>query len=330
MNNIILTGIKPTGKLHIGNYFGAIKPGIELVDKLGGQALFFIADYHALNTIKDKNLFKEYTYDVAATWLACGLDKKDIIFYRQSDIPEIFELNWMLSNITPKGLMNRAHAYKASVDENLKNNEDADVGINMGLYNYPILMAADILTMQTKLVPVGEDQKQHVEIAREIARIFNNTYENCLTLPEVEIKKGVGTIPGLDGRKMSKSYNNTIILFSDENTLKKQINKIVTDSSDPDAPKSIDCYLFRIFELFANKDQVEEMKKQFKKGISWGEVKKKVFEMANNYLKPMREKYNFYLSNKDKIDEILKQGAERARKIAQETLIKVRKCIGKD
>lgn len=330
MNNIILTGIKPTGKLHIGNYFGAIKPGIELVDKLGGQALFFIADYHALNTIKNKTLFKEYSYDAAATWLACGLDKKDIIFYRQSDIPEIFELNWILSNSTPKGLMNRAHAYKAAIDENIKNGEDTDAGINMGLYNYPILMAADILTMQTKLVPVGEDQKQHVEIAREIARIFNNTYENCLVIPEVKIKQGVGTIPGLDGRKMSKSYNNTIALFSDENTLKKQINRIVTDSSDPNAPKSTDCYLFRIFELFANKEQIEEMKTQFKKGISWGEVKKKVFEIANSYLKPMREKYNYYLSNKEKIDEILQQGAERARKIAKETLIKVRKCIGKN
>ncbi|MDD4110304.1 MAG: tryptophan--tRNA ligase [Clostridia bacterium] len=329
MNNIILTGIKPTGKLHFGNYFGAIKPGIELVDKLGGQAFFFIADYHALNTIKDKNLFKEYTYDAAATWLACGLDQKDVIFYRQSDVPEIFELNWILSNITPKGLMNRAHAYKSSVDENIKNNDEPDSGINMGLYNYPILMAADILTMQTKFVPVGEDQKQHVEIARELARIFNNSFEECLTLPEVVIKEGVGTIPGLDGRKMSKSYNNTIVLFADENTLKKQISRIITDSSEPDAPKSTDCFLFKIFELFANKNQIEDMKKRFAKGISWGEVKKEVFEVANTYLKPMREKYNYYLTHREKVDQILQQGAEKAQKIAKQTLNKVRKSIGK-
>lgn len=329
MKNIILTGIKPTGKLHIGNYFGAIKPGIELVERLGGQALFFIADYHALNFLKDKNLFSEYSYDIAATWLACGLDEKDVVFYRQSDVPEIFELNWILSNVTPKGLMNRAHAYKGSVDENIKNNDEPDVGINMGLYNYPILMAADILAMQTNLVPIGEDQKQHVEIAREIARIFNNIYGENFVLPNEIIEEGVGLIPGLDGRKMSKSYNNTIILFSDENSLKKQINRIVTDSSSPTDPKSTDCYLFRIYELFASKKQAEEMKDKFAKGISWGEVKKEVFEVANAYLSPMRKKYNYYLSHPEKIEEFLDKGAKKAREIAGQTLKKVRENIGK-
>lgn len=329
MENTILTGIKPTGKLHIGNYFGAIKPGIELVDDLKGKALFFIADYHALNFLKDKDLFNEYTYDAAATWLACGLDQKNVIFYRQSDVPEIFELNWILSNVTPKGLMNRAHAYKAMVDENIKNNEDPDSKVNMGLYNYPILMAADILAMQTNLVPIGEDQKQHVEIAREIGRIFNNTYGECFTLPNEIIKEGVGLIPGLDGRKMSKSYKNTITLFSDENALKKQINKIVTDSTLPGEPKSTNCYIFRIYELFASKKQIQEMKKKFEKGISWGEVKKELFEVANQYLAPMREKYNYYLSHKEKIEEILEDGAQKARKIACETLKKIRINIGK-
>jgi tryptophanyl-tRNA synthetase len=329
MEKVILTGIKPTGKLHIGNYFGAIKPGIDLVDSLNGQALFFIADYHALNFLKDKDLFNEYTYDAAATWLACGLDERNVIFYRQSDVPEIFELNWILSNVTPKGLMNRAHAYKAMVDENLKNNEDPDSKVNMGLYNYPILMAADILVMQTNLVPIGEDQKQHVEIAREIGRIFNNTYGESFTLPNEIIKEGVGLIPGLDGRKMSKSYNNTITLFSDENSLRKQINKIITDSSQPNEPKSTDCYIFRLYQLFANKKQVEEMKKKFAQGISWGEVKKELFEVANAYLSPMREKYNYYLTHREKIEEILTEGAQKVRKIAGETLKNIRKNIGK-
>ncbi|MDD4110965.1 MAG: tryptophan--tRNA ligase [Clostridia bacterium] len=329
MKKIILTGIKPTGTMHLGNYFGAIKPALELIDKLEGQALFFVADYHALNTVKNKETFRENFYDLAATWLACGLDKKNVIFYRQSDIPEIFELNWILSNVTPKGLMNRAHAYKATVDENLKNGEEQDSGINMGLYNYPILMAADILAMQTDIVPVGEDQKQHVEIAREIARIFDNTYGECLTLPNLFIKEGVGTIPGIDGRKMSKSYNNVIPLFSDENTLKKCINKIVTDSSLQTDPKPVDCYLFKIYELFASQKQIDFMKKRFAQGISWGEVKKEVFEVANDYLKEMREKYNYYLNNRKKIDEILVEGSEKARKIAGETLKIVRERIGK-
>lgn len=330
MKKRILTGIKPTGKLHIGNYFGAIKPALELLDKLEGEALFFIADYHALNTLKNPDLFKEYSYDIAATWLACGLDERKIVFYRQSDIPEIFELNWILSNVTPKGLINRAHGYKASVEENLKNKMEQDYGINMGLYNYPILMAADILTMQTDLVPVGEDQKQHIEITRELARVFNNTYGNCLTIPTEIIKKEIGSIPGLDGRKMSKSYNNVITLFSDEKKLKKQINKIVTDSSAPDEPKSTDCLVFKVYQLFANDKQVHEMKTKFEKGISWREVKQLTFEIANEHLKPMREKYNYYLKNPNKIDEVLKQGAEKARKIAQKTLEDVRIKIGKN
>ena len=206
MNETILTGIKPTGKLHIGNYFGAIKPALELAKERQGSTMFFIADYHALNFLKDREKFKEYTYDVAATWLACGLDDENLVFYRQSDVPEIFELNWILSNITPKGLMNRAHAYKAIVENNLSEGKESDDGVNMGLYNYPILMTADILAMNSTYVPVGDDQKQHVEIAREIARIFNNTYGETFILPKEIISKNVGTIPGLDGRKMSKSY----------------------------------------------------------------------------------------------------------------------------
>lgn len=329
MNKRILTGIKPTGKLHIGNYFGAIKPGLELVDNMNAEALLFIADYHALNFIRDAKKFADYTYDIAATWLACGLDERDVVFYRQSDVPEIFELNWILSNITPKGLMNRAHGYKASVEENLNKSLEQDAGINMGLYNYPILMAADILAMKSEFVPVGEDQKQHIEIAREIARVFNHVYGECFILPNEIIKDGLGTIPGFDGRKMSKSYNNTITLFSDEKTLKKQINKIVTDSSSPDSPKSTDCFIFKIYQLFANKEQVEEMKNKFAKGISWGEVKKITFEIANKYIAPMREKYFYYLNNRNEIEKILENGAKKARRIAQQTLKDVRIRIGK-
>ncbi len=327
--NIILTGIKPTGKLHIGNYFGAIKPSLEMAKKTQAESLFFIADYHSLNTIKDAKLFKEYVYDVAATWLACGLDRNDIAFYRQSDIPEIFELNWILSNVTPKGLMNRAHAYKSCVDKNILNNADPDAGINMGLYNYPILMAADILAMGSKYVPVGEDQKQHVEIARDIACNFNKTFGETFALPEVKIQKNVGAIPGFDGRKMSKSYNNTISLFSTEKELQKSINRIVTDSSLPTEPKSTDCYIFQIYSLFANAKQIENMKKCFAEGISWGEVKKETFELANAYLSPMREKYNHYIEHSEEIEKILESGAKRARKLAKQTIENVRTKIGK-
>lgn len=329
MKDIILTGIKPTGKLHIGNYFGAIKPSLELAKNSNTEALFFIADYHALNLIKDGNVFKQNTLEEAATWLACGLDETNVIFYRQSDVPEVFELNWILSNITPKGLMNRAHAYKAVVEKNLNDKKDPDDGINMGLYNYPILMAADILAMNTKYVPIGEDQKQHVEIAREIARIFNKTYGETFVLPEEKICEGVGTIPGLDGRKMSKSYNNTISIFCDEAELKKKINRIVTDSSLPTDPKPTDCYIFQMYCLFANEKQIEEMKEKFAKGISWGEVKAATFEVANNYLKDMREKYNFYMSNPSEVERILQEGSKRAREIASNVLKKVREKIGK-
>ena len=329
MENVILTGVKPTGIVHIGNYFGAIKPALELIKEKQGKAMFFLADYHALNYMKDPKLFNTYVYDLAATWLACGLDEEDVVFYRQSDVPEIFELNWILSNVTPKGLMNRAHAYKAVVEASVEEGLEPDAKVNMGLYNYPILMAADILAMGSTHVPVGEDQKQHVEITREIARIFNKTYGQTFVLPEVEIKKSVGNLPGLDGRKMSKSYNNTIPLFCNENELRKKINRIVTDSSLPTDPKSTDCLIFKIFSLFANETQIHEMAEKFEKGISWGDAKKETFEVANAYLKDMREKYLYYISNKDKIEEVLKKGAEKAREIASKILNEVRQKIGK-
>ena len=322
----VITGIKPTGNLHIGNYFGAMKPLFEMSKEY--QTLFFIADYHALNYIKSAQELKDYTLKLAASYLACGLDPEKIIFFRQSDIPEVFELNWIISNVTPKGLLNRAHAYKAIVEENAQNGVDKDSGVNMGLYNYPILMAADILLYNIKYVPVGLDQKQHCEIARDIAQMFNSRYGETFVLPEPKIDKEIAVIPGLDGRKMSKSYNNTIELFCDEKTLQKTVNKIVTDSRLPGEPKDEDNSLARLYKLFATKEDYKGFAKELKEGLAWGEAKKKLFELMNNYIKPMRDKYNYYLANPKEIEKILSLGAQKAREIAKETISKVRKKIG--
>lgn len=322
----IITGVKPTGILHIGNYFGAIKPILDMSDNY--ETLLFIADYHALNFIKTKQELKDYSYILACSYLACGLDPNKIIFFRQSDVPEVFELNWILNNVTPKGLMNRAHAYKALVEENIAKNQDKDLNINMGLYNYPILMAADILLYNIKYVPVGLDQKQHCEIARDIAVSFNARYGDTFILPDAIIDDNVATIIGLDGRKMSKSYGNTIQLFSDENTLKKTINKIVTDSKLPGEPKDENCALAKIFSLFASKEQTEIYKVKLKQGMGYGDAKKELFEVANAYLTPMREKYNYYMQNPQLVEQILQDGAKKVRYIAKKQLNKVRKKIG--
>lgn len=331
MKEVILTGIKPTGTPHIGNYFGMIRPALEFCKGDDRDFYYFIADYHALTSVKNADEFKDYSYEVAATWLACGLDPDKVVFYRQSDISEIFELSWILSCVTTKGLMNRAHAYKAAVEQNIQSgNPDEDAGINMGLFNYPILMAADILLFNTNRVPVGLDQKQHVEIARDIAKWFNKKYGYSLVSPKEEIKKEVETIVGLDGRKMSKSYGNTIPLFASEQELHKKIKGITTDSTPPNEPKSTDSYIFQIFKLFANEEELAEVEKSFKEGISWFEAKEKLFEIANKFLTPMREKYNYYMSNKHLIDEILEKGKDKAKVIAKETIERVRKAIGKN
>lgn len=331
MKEVILTGIKPTGTPHIGNYFGMIRPALEFCKGDDRDFYYFIADYHALTSVKNSDEFKDYSYEVAATWLACGLDPDKVVFYRQSDISEIFELSWILSCVTTKGLMNRAHAYKAAVEQNIQSgNPDEDAGINMGLFNYPILMAADILLFNTNRVPVGLDQKQHVEIARDIAKWFNKKYGYSLVSPKEEIKKEVETIVGLDGRKMSKSYGNTIPLFASEQELHKKIKGITTDSTPPNEPKSTDSYIFQIFKLFANEEELVEVEKSFKEGISWFEAKEKLFEIANKFLTPMREKYNYYMSNKHLIDEILEKGKDKAKVIAKETIERVRKAIGKN
>ena len=324
----VLTGIKPTGIAHLGNYFGAIKPAIELSKNSEYQCYYFIADYHALTTVQNKEELYEYTYQIACTWLACGLDPEKVVLYKQSDVPQTFELSTILSNLTPKGLMNRAHAYKAKVEINEEAGEDKDNGINMGLYCYPILMTADILLLDSDLVPVGIDQKQHIEIARDVAGYFNKKFGNTFKLPQELIAENVGVLVGVDGRKMSKSYGNTIPIFADEGKLKKLVNRIVTDSTAPDEPKTLDNTIFKLYKLFGTKQQTDEFDKKKKKGISWGEAKSELFTLMNNYLSPMREKYNYLQSHREIVDEILKKGGEKARQIAQNTISKVRNAIG--
>ena len=328
MKQVVLTGIKPTGIPHIGNYFGAIKQAIEMSNNDEFDNFYFIADYHALNSLKTKEDLQMYTKELACTWLACGLDPKKVLFYRQSQIPETTELCWILMNVTPKGLMDRAHAYKACVQYNEQNGKDADDGINMGLYNYPILMAADILLFNSKFVPVGADQKQHVEMARDIAKYFNKKYGYCLVVPQERIQEKTATLVGLDGRKMSKSYGNQIPLFCDEAKLRKLISTIKTDSSLPTEPKSTDCTLFEYIKLFGSEQKIAEMKQRFAEGISWADAKKELFEIMNTYLKPMRDKYDYYMSHYDEVEKLLKEGEKNAKVIANETIDRVKKAIG--
>ncbi|MBS4219918.1 tryptophan--tRNA ligase [Bacillus sp. FJAT-49711] len=329
MKKTILTGIKPTGKIHLGNYIGAIKPALELAMVEDYQAAYFIADYHGLTKIHDADEFRQLSYGIAATWLALGLDPEKVIFYRQSDVPEIFELNWILACFSPKGLMNRAHAYKAIVESNKQVDKDADFGVNMGVFTYPILMAADILLFKTNIVPVGKDQVQHVEIARDIAESFNNVYGETFLLPEYQIQEDTAVLPGLDGRKMSKSYHNTIPLFEDEKKLRKLINKIKTDSLPPEAPKDPDTsILYSLYQEFAAPNEIEALRVQFESGIGWGEVKQELFRVMNQFLAEPREKYNELMASPDVLDDILAKGAEKARSVAVPFLKEVKKRVG--
>lgn len=328
MKERILTGIKPTGYAHLGNYFGAIKSAIELSKNDDLECLYFIADYHALTTVKTKQEMIEYTYNIACTWLACGLDPDKVIFYKQSDIPEDQELNWILCNLTPKGLMNRAHAYKACVEKNEQNGEDKDAGVNMGLYNYPILMAADIVLFDANRIPVGLDQTQHVEIARDIATNFNNRYGKTFVLPQSYVQEETSVLVGLDGRKMSKSYGNTIQLFTDEKTLQKTLNKIVTDCRVPGEPKDTDNTVCKLYKLFVDEEKYKEFEDKMLAGIGWGDAKKELFEVVNRYISPMREKFFYFQDHKDEVDAILQQGAKKARAIAIPCIERVKKAIG--
>jgi len=327
---LVLTGIKPTGKVHVGNYIGAIKPALKFAQESGCTALFFIADYHALTFIQNPREFRELSYGIAATWLALGLDPERVVFYRQSDVPEVFELCWILSCVTPKGLMNRAHAYKAIVDRNEQSGIEPDTGVNMGLFTYPILMAADILLFQADKVPVGKDQVQHIEIARDIAEAFNRNYGETFKLPQYVVDEETAVIPGLDGRKMSKSYNNTIPLFATSEELRKLVGKIKTDSTPPSEPKDPDTStIFTLYKEFAAPEQAEEMRRRYAEGIGWGEAKEELFRVMDKFLEEPRKRYNEYMADPDTVDRILMDGARKARAMAAPLMETVRRKIGR-
>lgn len=326
----ILTGIKSTGEPHIGNYIGAIRPSLELAKKEDVSSYLFIADSHSLTSNPSPQSLKDSTCKVAASWLACGLDPKETVFYCQSDIPELFELSWILSCVTPKGLMNRAHSYKSKRDQNLQaGKKDLDDKINMGLYNYPILMGADILLFSPEQVPVGQDQIQHLEMIRDIAQKFNRLYNTeLLTVPKALVKEEK-ILPGRDGRKMSKSYNNEIPLFLESKALHKLIKKIKTDSTPPSEPKNTDnCLIFQIYKHFASKEEIQDLKNHYAQGIGWGEAKDILFEKLDSYFKEKKKIYDDYIQQPTKLEKILKQGSEKARAEAQAFLKKIKKSIG--
>jgi len=327
--NRILTGITTTGTPHLGNYVGAIRPAIQACQAGGSESYYFLADLHAIIKCHQPELIRQSAKEVAATWLALGLDTDKAVFYRQSDVPEITELSWILSCMAAKGLMNRAHAYKASVAANLEEGADPDFGVTMGLYSYPVLMAADILMFNANRVPVGKDQIQHVEMARDIAGRFNHHFGEVFKLPEAVVDDSVAVLQGLDGRKMSKSYNNTIPMFLPEKQLRKHINKIKTNLLEPGEPKDPDTStVFQIWQAFADEEQTVWMRKQFEDGIAWGEAKKQLFELINDELGGARDKYNELLADSSVIETVLQEGAEKARAISGPLLSKVRDAIG--
>ena len=326
----VLTGITTTGTPHLGNYVGAIRPAIEASHRHDVLPFYFLADYHALIKCQDPDRVRQSTLEIAATWLALGLDTANAIFYRQSDVPEIAELAWILNCVTAKGLMNRAHAYKAAVQNNQDSGEpDPDKGVTMGLFNYPVLMAADILIFKAHRVPVGRDQVQHIEMARDIAGRFNHLYGEHFVIPEAVISEDTATLLGLDGRKMSKSYDNTIPLFMEEKKFRKLINKIKTNSLEPGEPKDPDsCTLFSIYKAFARPDETAAIRDRYAAGIGWGEMKSVLFEYLNEHLKTARERYEALLEAPRKIEEILQDGAAKAREYSAPLMKEVRSSIG--
>ena len=309
----------------MGNYIGALKPLIEMSQN--HKTFMFIADLHALNSVHDAKEIKQHTYEIAALMIAMGLNLENTVLFRQSDIDEIYKLSNFLMNVTPKGLMNRAHSYKAYVEKNTEIGADVDAGVNMGLYTYPVLMAADILLYNSDIVPVGKDQKQHVEFARDIAGYFNNTYGETFKLPEPVIGSDAGLIPGLDGRKMSKSYDNTIPLFAPSGELKKKIMRIITDSKTPDEPKNPDeSTIFQLYKFFADENEIAELREKFiAGGMGYGTAKTILFEKVDSVLATPRAEYERLMANPSEIDAILANGAERARAVASKTIAKVKK-----
>lgn len=326
---IVLTGITTSGSPHLGNYVGAIKPAIDASKKENNNSFFFLADYHAIVKTKDSKRIAQSTLEIASAWIALGLDPTQVTFYRQSDIPEITELSWILNTIAAKGLLNRAHAYKSAVQQNLAIKEDEDAGISMGLFGYPVLMAADILMFNAEVVPVGKDQVQHIEMARDIAQRFNHLYGKTFELPNAHIDQKTSVLTGLDGRKMSKSYDNTIPLFCTESQLKKYINKIKTNLLEPGESKDPnDSIIFEIWSAFATEEETEFMRLAFKDGIGWGDAKRKLFHLINSSLIEARETYFQLLNKPEDIEEILNEGSKKARPLAQSRIKKIRESIG--
>ena len=327
---IYLTGITTTGTPHIGNYVGAIRPGIEASRDLTTQHFYFLADYHSLAKNEDPDKIARSTLEIAAAWMALGLDTEHAYFYRQSDIPEILELTWILHGMTAKGLMNRAHSYKASVQANVEGgNKDPDKGVTMALYSYPILMAADILMFKSTKVPVGQDQKQHVEMARDIAQRFNHHYGETFVLPEPVIGEHTAVLKGLDGRKMSKSYNNTIPIFAPDKPLRKLIMKIKTNSLEPGEPKDTEgSTIFDIYKAFATPEETAEVEKLYAAGIAWGEMKQKLYEYINDHIGPARDEYERLIADPAIVEAELRKGADKAREISVPYLDEIRDAIG--
>lgn len=331
----VLTGITTSGTPHLGNYVGAIRPAVAASHAPDVESFYFLADYHALIKVQDPARVQRSTLEIAATWLACGLEPDKVWFYRQSDIPETNELTWLLTCVAGKGILNRAHAYKAAVDKNRIDGEDDDAGITAGLFMYPVLMAADILLFNANRVPVGRDQIQHIEMARDFGQRFNHLYgepagKEYFTLPEAAIEENVATLPGLDGRKMSKSYDNTIALFAPRETLKKLIYSIVTDSRAPGEAKDADnSNVFQLYQAFASKEETEAMRHAFADGIAWGEAKQALFERIDAEIAPQREKYEALIARPADIEAVLRDGAKRLReRYATPTLHALRAAVG--
>lgn len=333
MNTRVLTGITTSGTPHLGNYAGAIRPSIQASIVPGVDAFYFMADYHALIKCDDPQRIARSRLEIAATWIAAGLDPDKVTFYRQSDIPEIPELCWMLTCVTAKGLMNRAHAYKASVDQNVTRQVDPDDGINMGLFSYPILMAADILLFNANRVPVGRDQIQHLEMTRDIAQRFNHLYgkgTDFFVLPEVQIDEELATLPGLDGRKMSKSYDNTIPLFEGGAVgLRAAIMRIVTDSRQPGEAKDAEnSHLFSLYRAFATPAEADEFRLQLEGGLGWGDAKSMLYERIEQDLGPMRDQYAELMAAPARIEDILQAGAQKARRLSEPLMERLREAVG--
>ena len=324
-----LTGITPSGTPHLGNFVGSIRPSVAASRNSDVESFYFLADYHALIKCQEPERVNRSTLEIAASWLAAGLDPERVTFYRQSDVPEIPELTWFLTCVTGKGLLNRAHAYKAAQDKNHEAGRDADDGVSAGLFMYPVLMGADILMFNAHKVPVGRDQIQHIEMARDMAASFNHLYGEHFTLPEAAVEENVATLAGLDGRKMSKSYDNTIPLFTPREQLKKLIGSIVTDSRAPGEPKQVEgSALFQIYQAFATPAETEAMRQAFEGGIAWGEAKQLLFECIDREIAPMRARYDDLMAHPEKVEAQLQIGAERARAIARPFLQRLRAAVG--